>query len=358
MDIYTPLPATDRLDLEVAKCMSVFIKRDLRPYLLSRLAVLYSHSNSSVEQFIDRMEFELRLHQVDAYAEEVDAFIRNAEGIANADQKSVELLDLEISGTVFATCRTNLYFSPASRYFVHAPDSLLYIASLTEKLLDPSERIDTIISACWKKIILNNLRIFARDTAACSEFEAADAVYSERSIYGQFHTDKGRIIDFWGMQIPNDPVLADAGFNACALQMLLSEFAHEKDHATDIYRLKLTNSTYREVLDASNTMALFTLIDIVGIAMGFVQSEKETKGLCAKVMNITVPRSLGSLATDGLVFELTPLFEEARKLRPGLHLIPARFRFLPYQTHFSQGLLAKTSLSLPALLAASQGQDI
>lgn len=347
IDIYTPLPNPSELNLNAAKEIALFIRRDLRPYILSRLGRLYTQPNDSIDNIIDVMELEMRIQEVDIYADEIDAIIQEREPPVNAQEKRIELLDVRLDGNAFASCYAPLFFGPAGKYFVHGPVLLLFITSLAERILKPSERITRILSVSWKKPVVNNTRLAVYDPTAKHLVNSDDSLKGKPSVAGAFQTSDGRKLIFLGIEIPEDPVTEEAGRNTLSLKTLPQEFTYDRDNR--LLRLELRSdldSKTLNILDSSVPLTVFTLFGIGAIgAIHLFLTMGGKKFLTGSVRDFPLPDSPGKTLKAGVTFEITALMDRARGSKEtGVRIVPVRYRFLPWQTRFSRGMGAETDL--------------
>ncbi len=345
MNLYHPLPDINDLDAHTATEVARFVRAELRPYILSSLASLYKLESPTDEQQIDLLEFELRLNEVDNYANEVDELIYRECPPAPAQFMKPVLKELEFSEDAFATASAELFFSSESKTNIHGPVMLYHIAALAESILRPSEKIVTLRKTSFKKMVVSQMRFFVCDAARGYPTSVAPLLPSA-SVVGSFHLNSGRVLEFFGVHLPGLAVREIAHFNSFALKMI-PELKVNKDIDGELYRVKLrTFAPLPEIPPGGFTapLCLMTLLDLLILLMFTERLHPQQTKLLLGVNELHLLPDMVKDLTSGVTLEFHPRTNKTRMWQDKFLLMPIDFRFSPLQEEFSRLYTAETDL--------------
>jgi hypothetical protein len=352
IDIHAPLPDAAMLDAKSQLAMARRLRGELRPELIRRLTALPPPPSCTTSQMVDRLEADLRLQEVDAYAAELERMILSHTPPVPSERMPVRLHDLKIEPDLEVSARTELFFSPTTKCIVHGPDILRYAAGLAEHLLRPGEALEELEFAHWRRAVLSNIRL----TVRAREPSATMAIDSTACVLGTLRTTSGRRLDYRGEVLPAFPIFEESGHNECALSMLRPLRWMTLD-GHDALRLSLpTDAPWLEALNRSRAFGLFILVELLGLLTGFKAEQASATHLSVKIEGLPVPERLGDLFQQGLTLEYERVFEHARQRLPQTQTVPFRYRFRPFQQTPRRGLMAITELPISELIALSSQQ--
>jgi len=347
VDLYAPLPVPETLDPAAARVAFDFARQRLRPAVLSSLEDQYRRSTRRPEDFVDVVELELRLQQVERWCEAVEAAFQLSRSVVPAQRRHVDLRDVETHGHQVASGTARLFCCPLSPWFVHGPILLRYAIGLAERLLVPEERIVAVAEASWRRIVVNHLRLTAHDLAVGIVGEPD----RELAFTGLLATSQGRVLRVAGAQIPGDPVVALSGVNTLTFGLLREGCSY--DRVKRVWRFGLSPDRGEEqgpALDAHAGVTAMTLVEVLSVGMVNLRSGSGGQVLLAGVRNLPVAGPYGEIFRTGGTLELRDLPDRIRQTRAGLALVPVEYRFLPFQRDFEPALLAETKLPYFRLL--------
>jgi len=344
MDIYHPLPDVAQLNGNSATEISRFLRSELRPYILERLADSYKQASPTADQQIDLIELELRLNEIDNYSNQIDELIYRECPPPPAQFREPVLTEIEFSGDEFATAVAELFFSAESKTNVHGPVMLYHLAALAERILRPSERIVALRKTSFKRMVVRQMRLFVCDAVKGYPDKVASLVNSA-AVIGTFVLNSGRKLEFFGVQIAGRPVTETAHFNSFALKILPETLKLIK--VGDIYYSKLRTSTPLSEIPAGGftvPLCLMTILDVLMIIMVTEKVNPQHTKLLLGVNELhLLPDPVNEL-TSGVTLEIRPRTDKTRKWQEKFLLMPVDFRFSPLQEEFSRLYSAETDL--------------
>jgi len=341
------LPVPETLDLAAARVAFDFARQRLRPAIVSRLEDQYRRQAQSPEHFVDVVELELRLQQVERWCDAVESAFQLSGLLVPAQRQHVDLRDVQTDGQQVASGTARLFCCPLSPWFVHGPILLRYAVGLAERLLAPEERIVAVAEASWRQIVVNHLRLTAHDLAV----GVAGDPDRQLAFTGVLATSQGRVIRVAGSQIPSDPVVALSGVNTLTFGLLREGCSY--DRVERVWRFGLSpgrGGGQGPTLDAHAGVTAMTLVEVLSVGMVNLRSGSGGQVLLAGVRNLPIAGPSGEIFRTGGTLELRELPDRIRQTRVGVALVPVEYRFLPFQRDFEPALLAETKLPYFRLL--------
>ena len=353
VDIHVPLPDAATLDAESQQAIARWIRGELRPELMRRLACPPDTADRDTARMLDRLEADLRLQQVDAYAAGLETAIAGHTTPVPSERMPVRLHDLKFEPGVEASARTELYFSPTTKYIVHGPDVLRFVLALSEHLLRPGEDLEELEGAHWRRVALTNLRLTVRMRQPADGPSAFARNDPTASVLGTIRTTAGRRLDYRGETLAGYPIFEETGHNECAISMLRPLRWVQAD-GKDAVRLSVpSNAQCLAALNQSRAFGMFVLVELLGLLTGLKSEHTSSIHLSVKIEGLRVPERLGDLVQAGLTLEYERIFDQARQRLPHTRTVPFRYRFRPFQPEARDGRMAITDLSIPELIALS-----
>jgi hypothetical protein len=352
-DIRAPLPDIATLHADRQSEVARWIRGHLRPALMSRLSHLLAAAESDTDTMLDRLELDLRLQQVNAYAAELDALIGRHTPPVPSERMPIRLHDLRIEPDLQVSARTELYFSPTTKYFVHGPDALRYALDLAERLLRPGEAFEELEVAHWRRIMLSNLHLSVRVRDPAHEAPAAMRSDPTTSMSGTIRTTAGRRLDYRGEALAAYPIFEESGYNESALEMLRPLRWVKVDGRNALHLSLPATAPCLAALNRSPSFGLFTLAELLGFLAGLKTEHTPATHLSVRIEGLPVPDRLGDLFRTGITLEYERVFEQARQRLPHTRTVPFRYRFHPFQQEPRDGRMAITDLSISELMALS-----
>lgn len=339
--LYPDLPESAQLSCAAAKDIFLFIKRDLQPKILKALRLLYSQDDDTPDRFVDLFELELRLRQLSEYLTELSSVIHQEEPLLDAQHMPVKLHCLEIKNRLYASCEAEMFVCPTSRDFVHGPIAAYYATRLVERLLGPDEWLTEILSIRWKKPIINNLRLVVYDKAYPHSHTT-----EEVCIEGSFHTNEGRVLLFYGVEIASSPIVNETGYNTYTMNMLIP-FHFSPNRINGIFHILLNPigaAASDSRLDQSKPLIIYTLLDVLSLGILNIRKQEngENRCLLGSVKHFRLKKGFDTQVKSGLDLEIRTYDHRIRwSQHSGLCIVPFEFRFVPYQEAFGIGMLAE-----------------
>lgn len=346
------LPELRTLDVESAAEAAALVRRRLRPEVVDRLRRLYVEQerpeHDDPTTFVDIAQLELRLQELEVYSERLDIDLGLADRLVAAHERPVELVDVRTDGRTVAECYGRLYSCPLSRFFVHGPITMRYVATLAQRLLGPGERLVEVADATWRQIVVNHSRLTVYD--AGTRVDVIVGGRGDESFAGSLRTSDGRTLKFGAVQVPDRPVYDEAGFNAITFALLRAGLAYDRD--AGVWRVGLADALPGELAAALSEdvpLVAMTLVDLLAVGMVNIRRGNGRQVLLAGVRNLPLPENAGDVLGGGAL-ELSVTDDGARPTTPGTYLVPIEYRFASFQERPASALLAETDVPYVRLL--------
>ncbi len=335
MDIYPSLPAIDGIAHDSALETAQLIRGELRPYILDRLADFCSRKELTQRDQSRVLELETRIDEIDKYAMQLDQFIINECPPPPAQLREPALDVKKRKEYVYVEAVAELFFSAESLTNVHGPVMLFYLATLAEEILHPGEVITGLRKTAFKRLVVRQMRLYACDAA--EGFPAPVAKLTESaSVTGRFLLNSGRMLDFFGVQTPERPVIDIANFNSFAIKMMPKGL--ERTKVGDVYHMRLALRAADECIPPGGftpASSLMTSLDFIMIMWLTLPYPYRTK-LLLRIMELDVLPDPVNQLSNGVTVQILPHEDKKRRINDDFWLMPADFRFSPLEEKFKR----------------------
>ncbi len=344
MDIHAKLPDVEGLGADEAAKVWEFLRKELRPHMIMRLASDEFAGELTPDREIDRLELDFRLREIDAYTETVEAIVTARDPLVPAHLMTARLEGLQLDGTRLAEARAPLFFSPESKHNVHGPIMIYHAASLAQHLLASNEEITALESAAFSKMVIHELHMTVYDPAGCDQTLHKHRS-AEASVSGRFRTSAGRKLAFYGIAIPDRPVMMVVGFNAVALGALPEGFKNTR--RGDTFRVVLNRSLPDAAMPSEQpdaAICLMCLLDALLLLMVSDEVTPDQTKLLVGLRDVPVLPNVAEALTSGVTVEIAALTDKARRWREDFLMIPVEAVFEPLHEKPIRLITAHTDL--------------